>query len=451
MPHLILHIDNHGYKIYRFVTDISIGRHPRSDILLASMETKTISRCHAKIQRDDQGYFLQDCSLNGTSVNNKPIKIHHLRHGDQFQIAAYLFTFIEDVAVEPILEHNSGRILHPSAEPSPGETEEIIRCDAIADNVTDAALKSQLKAMGVIVEDGRMLSVYRDIRLISRLNVPVLLLGEPGTGKDKAAQALHEFSKAGGRFVAVNCSAIPEGLFESELFGSVKGAFSEAATKPGMLELADGGTLFLDEVGDMSLACQPKLLRFLETHSLSRLGETRIRKLNLRIVSATNQELHDMIKAKKFRPDLFQRLSCVKLRVPPLRERKQDILPLAEFFIADNVRKFELRHLRISRQAAQMLRSYIWPGNVRELANIMLNVCVRVTEGTIRPEHLSAASEELEAFENGVVTGFPTLNDMEKSHILKALEQTGDNKSRASELLGISRDTLYKKIQKYKI
>jgi transcriptional regulator with PAS, ATPase and Fis domain len=451
MPHLILHSDNHGYKIYRFVTDISIGRHPRSDILMASMENKTISRRHATIQRDEKGYLLQDCSLNGTWVNNEPIKVHRLRHGDHFQIADCLFTFIEDVAIEPIREHRPNPILHPCAEHSLGATEQVVRCDTVDDNVPDAELESQLKAMGVIVKDGCMLAVYRDIHLISRLNVPVLILGEPGTGKDKVAQALHKFSEAEGRFVAVNCSAIPEGIFESELFGSVKGAFSEAATKPGMLELADSGTIFLDEIGDMSLACQPKLLRFLETQSISRLGETRIRKLNLRIVAATNQDLHNMIKVKMFRPDLFQRLSCVKLRIPPLRERKQDILPLAEFFIADNVRKFGLRHLRISKQAAKMLRSYFWPGNVRELANIMLNICVRITEGTIRAEHLSTAAEELEAFENGVETGFPTLNDMEKSHILKALEQTGDNKSRASELLGISRDTLYKKIQKYKI
>jgi transcriptional regulator with PAS, ATPase and Fis domain len=451
MPHLILHTDNHGYRIFRFMTDISIGRHPRSDILLASVEDKTISRCHAKIQRDDQGYLLQDCSLNGTRVDNELIKAHRLRHGDQFQIACNFFTFIEDAAVEPIRGNRPVQSLQPAAEPFLGETEEVVRCNRIGDDLPDRELKPRLERMGVIVENDQMLALYQDIRAISRLNVPVLILGEPGTGKEKVAQALHEFSKAGGQFVAVNCSAIPENLFESELFGSVKGAFSDAATKPGMLELADNGTLFLDEIGDMSLTCQPKLLRFLETRSISRLGETRIRKLNLRIVAATNQDLNQMIKIKAFRPDLFQRLTCVRLRIPPLRERKEDILPLAEFFLSGYARKYELKPLKISKRAIQMMGSYFWPGNIRELANIMLNACVRTRTGTIDTEHLCAASEEIEAFGNGLDTGFPSLNDMEKSHIQRALEQAGDNKSRASELLGISRDTLYKKIQKYKI
>jgi transcriptional regulator with PAS, ATPase and Fis domain len=451
MPYLILHADNHGYKIFRFVADISIGRHPSSDILLASIEDKTISRCHAKIQRDTKGYLLQDCSLNGTRMNNELIKAHRMRHGDQFEISGHLFTFIEDAAVEPISESRPVQSLNSTVEPPLGETEEVVRCDRVGDDIPDTELKSRLKRMGIVVEDEQMLALYRDVREISRINVPVLILGEPGTGKEKVAQALHEFSMAAGQFVAVNCSAIPEGIFENELFGSVKGAFSDAATKPGMLELADNGTLFLDEIGDMSLVCQPKLLRFLETRSISRLGETRIRELNLRIVAATNQDLTSMIKSETFRPDLFQRLTCIRLRIPPLRERKQDILPLTEFFLADYARKYDLKPLKISKRAAQMMGTYYWPGNVRELANIILNVTVRTRTDTIGVEHLNAASEEMEAFGSGLDTGFPSLNDIEKSHIQKALEQTSDNKSKASELLGISRDTLYKKIQKYKI
>ncbi len=451
MPHLILHTDHQGYRIFHFVTDIRIGRHPGSDILLNSSENKTVSRWHAEVRRDDQGYILQDCSLNGTRVNNELIRSCRLRHGDQFQIAGFSFTFIEDAAVEPICKNRPIPQRRPAGEPLLGETEEVVRCDRVGHDLPDAELKSRLKPMGVIVEDERMLALYRDILSISRVNVPVLILGEPGTGKEKVAQALHEFSMAEGEFVAVNCSAIPEGIFESELFGSVKGAFSDAATKPGKLELAENGTLFLDEIGDMSLACQPKLLRFLETRSISRLGETRVRQLNLRIVAATNQDLSTMIAEKDFRADLYQRLTCVRIRIPPLRDRKQDILPLVEFFLADNARKYDLKPLKISGQAARMMETYSWPGNVRELANIMLNVCVRTRTGTIGEEHLTAASEEMEAFGNGRDTGFPSLSDIEKRHIQKALTQTGDNKSKASELLGISRDTLYKKIQKYKI
>lgn len=158
-----------------------------------------------------------------------------------------------------------------------------------------------------------------------------------------------------------------------------------------------------------------------------------------------------MIEAKTFRSDLFQRLTCVRLRIPPLRERKQDILPLADFFLAANAREYGLKPMKISKRAARMLETYYWPGNIRELANIMLNVCVRTRGGAINVEHLNAASEEMEAFGSGIDHGFPSLNDIEKNHIQRALTQTGANKSKASELLGISRDTLYKKIQKYKI
>ena len=451
MPHLIVRAEDHGYKIFRFISDISIGRHPHCDILLDPMGNKTISRCHANIQHDAQGFLLSDCSLNGTRVNNDFIKTHRLCHGDRFQIGDYFFTFIDDAAVEPIAEGLCKPVIREADEPGLGETEEVVPCDAVNDELPDSELKTQLRFKGIIVEDEKMLMLYRDVRAISHINVPVLILGEPGTGKEKVAQTLHDFSRARGTFVALNCSAIPVSIFENELFGSVKGAFSDAATKPGKLEQADNGTLFLDEIGDMSLSCQPKLLRFLESRSISRLGETRIRKLNLRIVAATNQELSSMIKAKTFRTDLFQRLACVKLRIPPLRERKQDVMPLANFFLAEYARKYSLKPLRISHRASKMMLSHVWLGNVRELANVMLNVCVRVRGGTIRQEDLVSVFEDMGADNGDGDIGSFNLNEMEKVQIRKALEQTGDNKSKAAELLGISRDTLYKKIQKYKI
>lgn len=447
MPYLILRADDHGYKIFHFTSDVSLGRHPSSDIVLDSDRHNTISRYHAHIQQDRQGFLLQDSSLNGTWVNDELIKTHRLSDGDQFQVANYTFTFIEDAAVEPIPK--SQTVL--ASEPDLKETEEIIRCDRVISDLPDQELISLLEANGIIVADQRMLALFHDVHAISRINVPVLILGEPGTGKEKVAQALHSFSQSNGEFVALNCSAIPENLFESELFGSVKGAFSDAATKPGKLELADKGTLFLDEIGDMSLACQPKLLRFLESRMVSRLGETRVRQLTLRIVAATNQDLANMIQSQNFRADLFQRLACVKLKIPPLRERRQDILPLTEKFIEDYTRQYDLTPLKISKQAVDLMLSYYWPGNVRELANIMLNVCVRVRGGSIMPAHLISASEEMGASESKLENRFPSLNDMEKTHIQKALDEAGNNKSKASKLLGISRDTLYKKIQKYNI
>jgi transcriptional regulator with PAS, ATPase and Fis domain len=447
MPYLILRADDHGYKIYHFTSDVRIGRHPNSDIVLDSDRHNTISRYHAHIQQDQQGFLLQDSSLNGTRVNDEFILEHRLSFGDQFQVADYTFTFVEDAAVEPIARSRTAG----SSQPDLKETEEIIRCDHVTDEMTDKALKSKLKTNGIIVADPCMLALFRDVHAISHINVPVLILGEPGTGKEKVAQALHSFSQSKGDFVALNCSAIPESLFESELFGSVKGAFSDAATKPGKLELADKGTLFLDEIGDMSLASQPKLLRFLESRKVSRLGDTRDRQLHLRIVAATNQDLARMIQSQTFRADLFQRLACVKLKIPPLRERKLDILPLAKKFIQDYTRRYDLAPVKISRQAADLMQSYYWPGNVRELSNIMLNVCVRTRGESIMPDHLISASEEMGASDSNPENRFPSLNDVEKFHIEKALDEAGHNKSKASKLLGISRDTLYKKIQKYKI
>jgi transcriptional regulator with PAS, ATPase and Fis domain len=450
MPHLIMKAADHAYKIFRIASDVSIGRHPGNDIVLNASNNNTISRCHAKILHDQEGFLLQDNSLNGTRLNDQFIESHRLQNGDLFHIANCSFTFIEDASVEPIDSRGDATNVANADGDGLRETEEIVRCEGIVDDLSDQELIRRLKASGVIIKDKQMMALYRDIHAIARLNVPVLILGEPGTGKEKVAQAIHEFSQAAGEFVPVNCSAIPENLFESELFGSVKGAYSDAATKPGKLEMAENGTLFLDEIGDMSLACQPKLLRFLESRSFSRLGETQVRELNIRIVAATNQDLNHMIDTQTFRPDLFQRLACIKLKIPPLRKRKQDILPLAEFFLAAHARQYGFTPLKISHQAAQMMRAYYWPGNVRELANIMLNACVRTRGGTITADHLIAASEEIGAVGSSSPE-FLSLNDMEKKHIRKALEETGNNKSKAAALLSISRDTLYKKIKKYGI
>jgi transcriptional regulator with PAS, ATPase and Fis domain len=451
MPYLIVNKGNFGFKLYNFITDISIGRHSSNEIILHSEENKTISRRHAAILSDDQGYLLVDSSLNGTRIENERVKKHRLSHGDQFRIADFFITFIDDTAVEPAYKQRLAQGAQPSHEDRDERTLRAMCCAAIHEDVSDIKLKERLRTSGIIVEDEQMLALYQDIHAISHINVPILILGEPGTGKEKLAQAVHDFSEASGEFVAVNCSAIPENLFESELFGSMKGAFSDAETKSGKLEVAEKGTLFLDEIGDMGLTSQPKLLRFLESRSISRLGETRVRSLNLRIVAATNQDLNAMIQGKKFRPDLFQRLACVKLHIPPLRKRKKDILPLANFFLANYARQYGLKPLEISDQASHIMLSYRWPGNVRELSNIMLNVCVRTRGRKIMPAHLASASEELGALDPGIDTDFVSLREMEKNHIHKALKQAKNNKSKACEMLGISRDTLYKKIHKYNI
>ena len=452
MPYLIVNAGSAGYKIFCFVSNVSIGRHLHNDIVLNSDENESIiSRRHAYIRHNDSGYFLIDCSLNGTLMDGEVIKRHRLRHGDQFKIADYDITFINDASDETFSKSNSTHSIQPLSEKRDEKTVKVLDCAALNHDVSDLKLKDRLLKKGIIVEDEKMLALYRDVHVVSRINVPILILGEPGTGKEKVAEAIHDFSGVSGEFVAVNCSAIPESLFESELFGSIKGAFSDAPTKSGKLEVADKGTLFLDEIGDMSIACQPKLLRFLESRSLSRLGETRIRRLNTKIVAATNQDLKQMIKQQKFRSDLFHRLACVKLHVPPLRKRKKDILALANFFIADYARQYGVTAKEISIQASQIILSYHWPGNVRELGNIMLNVSVRASGKKIMPDDLTSASEEIGDFDVGIDADFVSLKEMEKNHIRKALKQAGNNKTKACAMLGIARDTLYKKIQKYGI
>jgi transcriptional regulator with PAS, ATPase and Fis domain len=415
------------------------------------VKQNTISRNHAEIRYENENYILVDRSLNGTRINGELINEHRLRHGDQFEIGDFSLTFIDDVSMQPASKLGLSQNAQPASIDRCEKTTRVLNCTAITDGPADVQLKEQLRDHQIIVEDEKMMALYRDVYSVSRINVPILLLGEPGTGKEKVAQAIHKFSEAGGDFVALNCSAIPENLFESELFGSMKGAFSDAQNTTGKLESADNGTLFLDEIGEMGKSCQPKLLRFLESRSISRLGETRIRDLNIQIVAATNQDLKEMIQTGAFRADLFQRLACVKLNIPPLRSRKKDILPLAQFFLDNYCRKYDLKLLEISPQASKILLAYRWPGNVRELANIMLNVCVRTQGRKIMPAHLTSASEDIGEFDAGVDGDLVPLNMMEKNHIRKALKQAGNNKSKASAMLGITRATLYKKIRKYNI
>ncbi len=303
----------------------------------------------------------------------------------------------------------------------------------------------------LIVKSSNMVQLYGDVKTMSAISVPLLILGEPGTGKELVALALHQDSGRKGQYVTLNCSAIPEGIFESELFGSVKGAFHNATDRKGKLELAHKGTLFLDEIGDMALALQPKLLRFLENQELTRLGDTRVQKLDVRIVAATNQDLKSMIDQKRFRPDFYQRLSCFSLKVPPLRERIDDIEPLAHFFLKKFGGEYGLPRSRISGRAMDILERYSWSGNVRELRNTMLRLAVHAQGATIVPEDLSHLVEAEGDEVLHKVSSFPSLDEMEREHIQAALQYADGNISDGSKLLGIARSTFYKKLKKYNI
>jgi len=284
---------------------------------------------------------------------------------------------------------------------------------------------------------------------------PVLIHGETGTGKELVANAIHRGSARGDMpLIKINCSAIPDNLMEAELFGYEKGAFTDAkATKKGLLELADGGTVFFDEIGDMSIGLQPKLLRVLEGQSFRRVGGVRDIHVDVKVIAATNRDLEALIKQGRFREDLYYRLKVMVIDIPPLRERKEDIIPLARRFIEENSRAFGKDVYGLTKEAEGILLKYPWPGNVRELKNIIERAVILTTSGTITPEHLPMEMVERDlggwfASEEKVVT---SLEDVERMHILKILSDVRYNKSKASQILGISRFTLREKMKRYGI
>ena len=447
MPHLVMSKELRNYKVFRFSGVVRIGRAEENDIVLNEPGDTAVSRHHACVEQRGDEYVLFDRSVNGTFVDNRKIEHCLLTQGTAFQIIDYVFTFVDDSAVKRIDQHRPKGQAEPTRDDSGQGTQTLVICRSDRDEETP--LKRRLFDDGIIVESDTMLSLYQDVQAIAGVNVPVLILGEPGTGKEHVAHALHSFSRAPGKFVPLNCSAIPEGIFESELFGSVKGAFHNASDKPGKLELANRGTIFLDEIGDMSKSLQPKLLRFIEDKEVTRLGDTKARKISVRVVAATNQDLEAMIKGRTFRKDLYYRLACIKLEIPPLRKRKEDIVPLTAFFLSKFAKEHHWKVPGISDRALKMLMEYHWPGNIRELINVLLGVSIQVQGQTIQPSHLSMLSAETTG---GREPGpFPDIGEVEKGHIIDALEKTGWNKKQAAGLLGISRNTLYRKMKQYNI
>jgi DNA-binding NtrC family response regulator len=294
---------------------------------------------------------------------------------------------------------------------------------------------------------------------IAQSNAAVLITGESGSGKELIARAVHHYSlRCSKPWVDVSCAALPEHLVESELFGYEKGAFSGAdSPKPGLFELAHHGTLFLDEVGELEPRMQVKLLRVLDGVAYYRLGGTRKVTVDVRIVAATNQDLEHMVESSSFRGDLYHRLGQICLRVPPLRERLEDIVPLAEHFL-----KQTNSRLSFSSEALEVLRGHRWPGNVRELRNVVTKAAVLSRELEIGADDLHLAAPRAPATaipvltvpSSGAAASLPpgssqNLDGMEKSTILRVLAQTNGHQQKAAELLGISRRTLSRKLKLY--
>jgi DNA-binding NtrC family response regulator len=287
----------------------------------------------------------------------------------------------------------------------------------------------------------------------ARADSTVVITGESGTGKDVLARFIHtRSSRADSPVIAVNCSAVPESLFESEFFGHERGAFTGAtATKRGLIEAADGSTLFLDEVGEMPAQIQVKLLRFLEEGRFRRVGSTRDRESDVRVVAATNRNLAEDVQQGRFRADLFYRLNVISLHIPPLRRRREDIPALVEHFLTVFRERFNRPALDLSEEARRRLSAYDWPGNVRELRNCLERAAALAQGDAIEADQVlpPSAAQVQEGGAGESVAAPVTLDELERRHILRVLEDAGGNRERAAAILGISARTLYRKLREY--
>jgi len=302
----------------------------------------------------------------------------------------------------------------------------------------------------------RMQRLFRLLQRIAPSESTVLLTGESGTGKELVARAIHlQSGRAQGPFVAVHCGAIPEGLIESELFGYARGAFTGATTgRRGLIEEADGGTLFLDEIAETPLSTQVKLLRFLENNEVRRLGENETRIVNCRVIAATNKDLARAVAQGQFREDLFYRLNVVQLEIPPLRERREDIPLLAQYFLERMAKKLGKKLAGFSPEAQRLLVAHDYPGNVRELEHAVERAATMAEGEILVPEDLPPALVEarlLPGGESPEVRDTWSLDEVERDHIVRVVARHRGNLANAAQQLGVSRTTLWRKMRRYRI
>ncbi len=305
-------------------------------------------------------------------------------------------------------------------------------------------VKRQAKQEQIITQNPVMLKVMETVKKFANSDMPVLIFGESGVGKELVAKAIHNMSnRSDGPFIPINCGAIPETMIESELFGHEKGAFTSAHEKKlGLLEIAHNGILFLDEIGELSLALQLRLLRVIETQRFFRVGGTKELKVNVRFVSATNKDVKKEIESGKFRSDLYYRISTFTLMLPPLRERTEDITLLVDYFIKNDTK---FRNKKLSKKALEALSHYSWPGNIRELQNVVYRTLFMTSKDIVEPQDLPS-----DIFINKQTVG-KSLADIEKDYILRVLREVNGRKKKAAEILGIDPKTLYRKLLDYGI
>ncbi len=421
--------------------DYLLGRSPECGVVI---QDDSVSRQHARLSFDAVWRIEDLGSRNGTHVDGR-----RLLRGEAARLGLGSVVKLGSATVA-LQAGAAGGVVAPRP------------AGVAADTSPDAE-----PAADCVVRDPAMQKLYRTLDVIAPSPLPVLITGETGVGKELFARAIHLRSTRGNRpMVQINCAAIPAAMLESELFGYERGAFTGAnQLKPGLLETAHGGSVLLDEVGELPLALQAKLLRVLETGECQRLGALRPRAIDLRIVSSTNRDLPQAVATGEFRADLYHRLSGVPIRIPPLRERRADIVPLAAYFASRIATKMGRKDPTIADDAADALAAHAWPGNVRELKNVVERAVVLA-----RTERIAATDLHIEDYaRRGRRDTRPprelgddlaaTVDDggglraeldaMERRRIVQALERCANNQSRAARLLGISRHALIARIERF--
>ena len=312
-------------------------------------------------------------------------------------------------------------------------------------------IERQYSFENLIAKSRAMLEIFELIKRVAPYNSTVLITGESGTGKELIAKAIHFNSpRKDMPLIPINCAGIPDTLLESELFGYVKGAFTDAKhDKPGYFELADGGTILLDEIGDMPQSLQVKLLRVLQEGEVVPLGSTKSKKVDVRVISATSKDLEQEISKGNFREELYYRINVVKISIPPLRDRKEDIPPLARHFVKIHCSKLNKSPVELSKEALNFLLEHDWPGNVRELENVIERAVLLCEGNTLKREDITIDSVNRGTPLNHELTIKEATRKLEREMIFNALQKTGGNKTKAAKLLGISRPMLISRIKQY--
>ncbi|MDD4051064.1 MAG: sigma-54 dependent transcriptional regulator [candidate division Zixibacteria bacterium] len=385
---------------------------------------------------------------------------HNLPHFNGLGLVRYVHNNLKDTEVIVISAHPSisgavEAVQYGACDYLAGPVSDEILMEAVAKatkrvvgrrSARDVASRDQSVRFGIVGRSDAMHQVFRAIEKAASTSATVLITGESGTGKELVARAIHYTSRrAAAPFVPVNCGGIPEGLLESELFGHVRGAFTGAIeSRAGFFQTADGGTIFLDEISETSLPMQVKLLRVLQDKEVGMVGDSRTRKVDIRIVAATNKNLQTLVAREAFREDLFFRLSVITINVPPLRERGDDILILAHDFAVKFAREYDKPPVKFSDDALRVLTRYFWPGNVRELENIIQRLVVMADSDIIDAPDLPTLMRS--TLPKSSKSPRP-LAEVERDYIREVLAAVGGNKTRAAELLGIDRKTLREKLK----